>query len=366
MQCNICIYVLRRLIAMMVMEHVLLGFKIMMMYVIDDVPRWIREAIAQRNAQQRTASSAARISKYAAGEHESQTKVVSPKSRAARRTSTTTAAFLHSLSGKPHKGSTHGASPPGSTALAPVASPATSPRNASERDDVSVLTETSEKPLLRQRASNFLHHFTGRSKTHHAQNSSHNSSTGSMTAQGVAVQPVPISTAVQQDPRSDAMLDEIAQLTEHTLGEPADYVQNDEPEFVETFNAPSRETPVDRLVKETASPFGFDPSHMMILICLPLALNYFNITPWLYLPAAVLFFGYLQSKKDRIDRKIAMGIVSDPTLLKLILEEMPSWPIDGEFQQLVSIFYSICASIRLFFYSFHIIKKHFCIYNRSG
>eukprot|EP00598_Pedospumella_elongata_P011471 CAMPEP_0184996276 /NCGR_PEP_ID=MMETSP1098-20130426/55838_1 /TAXON_ID=89044 /ORGANISM="Spumella elongata, Strain CCAP 955/1" /LENGTH=186 /DNA_ID=CAMNT_0027522693 /DNA_START=16 /DNA_END=572 /DNA_ORIENTATION=+ len=95
-----------------------------------------------------------------------------------------------------------------------------------------------------------------------------------------------------------------------------------------------KETPTDRLVKETASPYGFDPAHMMILICLPMALQYFNITPWLYLPLAVLFFGYLQQKKDRIDRKIAMGIVTDPTLLRLILEEMPSWPIDGEFQQL--------------------------------
>lgn len=322
---------------MMVMEHVLLGFKIMMMYVIDDVPRWIREAIAQRNAQQRTASCAARISKYASGEIETLQKAVSPKSRAARRTSTATAAFLHSLSGKPQKGSTHShaASPRSASAAQGNAPPVIS----SERDDVSVLTETSEKPFLRQRASNFLNHFTGRTKTAHTHaSSSHNTSTNSIVAPGTAAQSAASSTSaapVQDSARADAMLDEIAQMTElHN----EDYPPIDEPEFIETFNAAAhRESATDRLVKETASPFGFDPSHMMILICLPLALDYFNITPWLYLPAAVLFFGYLQSKKDRIDRKIAMGIVSDPTLLKLILEEMPSWPIDGEFQQLVCL-----------------------------
>ena len=105
-------------------------------------------------------------------------------------------------------------------------------------------------------------------------------------------------------------------------------------------------TPADRLVKEATSPYGFDPAHMMLLICLPAVLNYFQITPWLYLPAAVLFFGYLQAKKDRIDRKIAMGIVSDPTLLKLVLEEMPSWPTDSEFQQMVrTIQYKLSVSI---------------------
>lgn len=104
----------------------------------------------------------------------------------------------------------------------------------------------------------------------------------------------------------------------------------------------SKLTAVERLSKETSTPFGFDPALMMILICLPLVLNYFRITPWLYIPAAVLFFGYLQSKKDRIDRKIAMGIVSDPTLLKLILEEMPSWPTDSGFQQMVR--YCFCIS----------------------
>lgn len=154
---------------MMVMEHVLLGFKIMMMYVIDDVPRWIREAIAQRNALQRAASSNERISKYAAGESELSSQSASPRSRTARRTSTATAAFLHSLTGKTQKSNVRHAAevtaglPPTSGATTIIPGKASlSPLSSSERDDVSVLTETSEKPFLRQRASNFLHHLTGR------------------------------------------------------------------------------------------------------------------------------------------------------------------------------------------------------------
>ena len=372
----------------MVMEHVLLGFKIMMMYVIDDVPRWIREAIAQQHSMQREASTKERINLYAEGELDPQ-RALSPRNH---RRGSQTMAFLQSLAGRtprsgviPSNGAgdaalnnnpTGGNTPRLATANSAITS-ASSGRSptamSSERDDVSVLTSETERPHMHKRAAKFLSHLTGRSHAKHAH--AHAPAATSPTAAAPApVQPVhaPSQTLPAVSPRpdlsraQDSLLDEVAEYTEfpepgaarHASALPytmsMESMENEDT-FDGTANSGStlrksvlkKETPTDRLVKETASPYGFDPAHMMILICLPMALQYFNITPWLYLPLAVLFFGYLQQKKDRIDRKIAMGIVTDPTLLRLILEEMPSWPTDAEFQQLVSR----PSKMRLFFLS---------------
>ncbi|KAJ1438492.1 hypothetical protein B484DRAFT_392303, partial [Ochromonadaceae sp. CCMP2298] len=47
----------------------------------------------------------------------------------------------------------------------------------------------------------------------------------------------------------------------------------------------------------------------------------------------MLYFSYAQAHKERADRKAAVGIVTDPKLLRLVLEEMPSWVNDSEHQR---------------------------------
>jgi len=69
--------------------------------------------------------------------------------------------------------------------------------------------------------------------------------------------------------------------------------------------------------QQHSKQFGFDPLSMMLLFGLPPLLFYSGISPFLYLPAALLFFSYLQAMKNRDDRKAAIGIISDPALLKL-------------------------------------------------
>ena len=79
--------------------------------------------------------------------------------------------------------------------------------------------------------------------------------------------------------------------------------------------------------------FGFDPFSLTAIIFIPLLCQYFNVSSLLYIPVAILFLAYFQSIKNRIDRQIAVGIVTDAKLLKLIHEELPSWFYDAEFQR---------------------------------
>ena len=82
--------------------------------------------------------------------------------------------------------------------------------------------------------------------------------------------------------------------------------------------ASARDAAIARLLEEQqTSKFGIDPLSMTALTVLPAALQYWGISPWLYIPCAVLYFSYLQAQKDRNDRKLAIGIVSDPALIKL-------------------------------------------------
>ena len=302
---------------MMLIEHILLGFKIVMMYVIDDVPRWIREAVAAQNSAEREALAKARLQKYvtSAGDHRRSAR--SPRAAASSRGFPSSDSFM----------------------VVP------SPRSQKDDDSIcSSMDGSSQHTAIRS----IFSRLSGKT---HAKSQSQKS-----TASAPAAIHTDLPVVAEHSDDEDSGKGE-QRPRRHTLQRNfsthsgSDFVESpggylDTPQVATGTHVSGGLTPADRLVKEATSPYGFDPAHMMLLICLPAVLNYFQITPWLYLPAAVLFFGYLQAKKDRIDRKIAMGIVSDPTLLKLVLEEMPSWPTDSEFQQMVrTIQYKLSVSI---------------------
>lgn len=102
---------------------------------------------------------------------------------------------------------------------------------------------------------------------------------------------------------------------------------------VTTDDRTELEISVSKLEKQCDTQFGFDPMNMMLLVATPLLLQYFHLSPYLYFPISALCFGYLKAQKDRADRKAAIGIISDPAIMKLVIEEMPSWVSDAEFQR---------------------------------
>ena len=70
------------------------------------------------------------------------------------------------------------------------------------------------------------------------------------------------------------------------------------------------------LVQQTTTLYAFNPLSCTLLTILPALLHQLRVNTWLYFPLAVLYFSYIQAAKDRNDRKLAMGIVSDPQLIK--------------------------------------------------
>ena len=90
---------------------------------------------------------------------------------------------------------------------------------------------------------------------------------------------------------------------------------------------------VDTFCRQFNSRYGFDPLTVTLLLVLPPVLYHTGCSPWLYLPIGVLFLSYLQATKDRIDHQAAIGIVSDPALIRLIVQELPSWISDSHFQR---------------------------------
>jgi len=79
----------------------------------------------------------------------------------------------------------------------------------------------------------------------------------------------------------------------------------------------SREYHLSRLLQQhTTSPYTFNPVSITLLTLLPALLHQLNISMWTYVPLAVLYFSYLQVAKDRNDKKLAVGIISDPNLIK--------------------------------------------------
>lgn len=70
------------------------------------------------------------------------------------------------------------------------------------------------------------------------------------------------------------------------------------------------------LQQHTTSPYTFNPFSMTLLTLLPVLLHQLNLSMWVYIPLAVLYFSYLQAAKDRNDQKLAIGIIADPNLIK--------------------------------------------------
>jgi hypothetical protein len=98
-------------------------------------------------------------------------------------------------------------------------------------------------------------------------------------------------------------------------------------------NQPADSVASAKLAKECAGRFGFDPLNMSMMVALPPLLQRMGVNPFLYVPAAVLYFAYLQANKDRADRKAAIGIVSDASLIKLVMHDLPRWVSDSEHQR---------------------------------
>ena len=80
---------------------------------------------------------------------------------------------------------------------------------------------------------------------------------------------------------------------------------------------------------QCGNSYGFDPLNLSALIALPPLFQHFGLSSFFYVPIAVMYFSYLQAAKDRMDRKTAIGIVSDPTLIKLVVQDLPKWVSDS-------------------------------------
>mmetsp|Transcript_28204 Transcript_28204/g.62456 ORF Transcript_28204/g.62456 Transcript_28204/m.62456 type:complete len:970 (-) Transcript_28204:129-3038(-) len=226
-----------RLIAMIIMEHFLLGFKLLMMYIIDDIPRWLQESVAEQHGAEKERVKRERVSAYTS--KATLTKDTSKKGGLLKRMKS--------------------AGMPGLRSLSASEDVEESPSKKSQKEEV----DTGEGDDLVQEAEGSLYANTWKGNSH------------------------------------------------------------------------SGESPEVRLVTEMGKQrFGFDPNYMMLLVPLPLVLESMGVTPWLYLPLAVMFFGYMQARKEKITRTVAKGIVSDAALLDMIKEELPRWTTDSEYQQM--------------------------------
>lgn len=87
------------------------------------------------------------------------------------------------------------------------------------------------------------------------------------------------------------------------------------------------------LQQDLSHTIGYNPIKLTSLFMAPLALHYSNISPWVYMPLSIIWLSYLQIEKDRSDRKAAMGIVTNTSVLRIVEEELPSWIRDSEFQR---------------------------------
>ena len=73
-----------------------------------------------------------------------------------------------------------------------------------------------------------------------------------------------------------------------------------------------------KLQTEYASQFGYNPLVLMSVLVTPLILITFNVSPYFYLPIALLLLSYLKAKQERHDRKSAMGIVDDANVSRVV------------------------------------------------
>lgn len=89
-----------------------------------------------------------------------------------------------------------------------------------------------------------------------------------------------------------------------------------------------------KLTSQYNSSFGFNPMTLSTIVLMPQILEKLSISHFYYIPIAMLFLSYLQNIKDSADRKASVGIVSDPAMIKVIIDEMPKWTIESDFQRM--------------------------------
>jgi hypothetical protein len=124
-------------------------------------------------------------------------------------------------------------------------------------------------------------------------------------------------------------------IIKYTQQKSDEYLESDPKRNTDDDNVNEDEAKtLQRLDNKLRSPFSFNPLSMAALIGTPMLLESCNLSPYIYLPLSVLFLSYFQSMKDRIDRKAAIGIISDPKLIQFMKKEMPSWISDSEFQRM--------------------------------
>ncbi|KAG5179390.1 hypothetical protein JKP88DRAFT_264267 [Tribonema minus] len=69
----------------------------------------------------------------------------------------------------------------------------------------------------------------------------------------------------------------------------------------------------------------FSPLWYAPLICVPYVIGAFGLRGAWVLPLAAMLIGYMKRRKDTSDLGMAIGVVSDAQLLKLITKELPFW-----------------------------------------
>jgi hypothetical protein len=80
----------------------------------------------------------------------------------------------------------------------------------------------------------------------------------------------------------------------------------------------ARNSSLSRLLDDQVTQkFAFEPLSLTLLVALPPLLQWLHVPFWLYIPVALVYFSYLSAEKARNDRKMAIGIVTDPHLVKL-------------------------------------------------
>jgi len=231
-----------RLVAMVLLEHILLGFKVLLMYLIDDVPMHIQEAVATQRKRDREKEKEDRMDEYDTAA--AAAALASPRPRLLKSLSATSEPKEKSFPGSPS-----------STMSAPV---------------------------------------VGNS--------------------GFMCLPRKISDAMPLEKDEEPAPPEVVAVG----GEVA--------EDGTSLFAQSPESEEERAVDQCSQvdqtdPYFFEPAQMSLLIALPMVLHHLQISPWIYIPLASTLFGVLQMRKRRIDRAIAINVASDPSLLKLILEQ---------------------------------------------
>ena len=86
----------------------------------------------------------------------------------------------------------------------------------------------------------------------------------------------------------------------------------------------------NKLMNKVAPVFGIPANAMFCTVAACILVSSFKWMPfklselWL-IPLLFIVLGYYSERKANIDRKAAMGIVSDPDLLEMVIKEMPTW-----------------------------------------